>query len=273
MGSKELCDGQTIPLEASAGSVITVTRTACAVRPAEYAAYLTRYNDDLALYPNGRMGKKKAFVRVDTIDFPASTGISINMMPFVIGYKTTLPEEYRQYWPMIVACKGLRQEEGHIGYLTIHESTVSAGSSQRRPGLHVETPGVIMTNGGETAMSVLAHWGGGDTGDGYQLLGGIYMASNVSKTTKVWNVQVKEPHLMVGDLGDIEHLRDELDEGTILDAGELIWFTDTTPHESLEVLADMHRQYFRLVTSKVSVWYDSHSTKNPLGIVPDPKRT
>jgi hypothetical protein len=31
---------------------------------------------------------------------------------------------------------------------------------------------------------------------------------------------------------------------------------------------DCYRQFFRLVTSKVSVWYDKHSTKNPLGIFP-----
>ena len=28
------------------------------------------------------------------------------------------------------------------------------------------------------------------------------------------------------------------------------------------------RQYFRLVTSEVSVWYEEHSTPNPIGIKP-----
>jgi hypothetical protein len=29
-----------------------------------------------------------------------------------------------------------------------------------------------------------------------------------------------------------------------------------------------HRQFFRLVTKGVNVWYAKHSTRNPLGIVP-----
>ena len=45
--------------------------------------------------------------------------------------------------------------------------------------------------------------------------------------------------------------------------------TDCTPHESLPLKAGTSRQYFRLVTSDVSVWYADHSTPNPLGIVPE----
>ena len=51
-------------------------------------------------------------------------------------------------------------------------------------------------------------------------------------------------------------------------SGEMVWITDCTPHESLPLPAGKSRQYFRLVTSDVSVWYADHSTPNPLGIVP-----
>ena len=34
-----------------------------------------------------------------------------------------------------------------------------------------------------------------------------------------------------------------------------------------------YRQFFRLVTSKVSFWYKDHSTPNPLGVEPDPTIT
>ena len=34
-----------------------------------------------------------------------------------------------------------------------------------------------------------------------------------------------------------------------------------------------YRQFFRLVTSKVSFWYRDHSTPNPLGVRPDPTIT
>ena len=33
------------------------------------------------------------------------------------------------------------------------------------------------------------------------------------------------------------------------------------------------RQFFRIVTSKVSLWYKNHSTPNPLGVEPDPNIT
>ena len=34
-----------------------------------------------------------------------------------------------------------------------------------------------------------------------------------------------------------------------------------------------YRQFFRLVTSQVSLWYRDHSTPNPLGVGPDPTIT
>ena len=34
-----------------------------------------------------------------------------------------------------------------------------------------------------------------------------------------------------------------------------------------------NRQFFRLVTSEVSLWFEEHSTKNPPGVVPDPNIT
>ena len=45
--------------------------------------------------------------------------------------------------------------------------------------------------------------------------------------------------------------------------------SDVTPHESVPFAEAAHRQYFRVVTSSVSVWYSKHSTANPLGITPD----
>ena len=43
---------------------------------------------------------------------------------------------------------------------------------------------------------------------------------------------------------------------------------ERTPHESLPLPKGTYRQYFRLVTSDVNVWYSKHSTPNPLGIKP-----
>ena len=49
---------------------------------------------------------------------------------------------------------------------------------------------------------------GGDTT--YTYRGGIYMASSVADSTRVWNVKVDKPQEVVGTLGDLEHLRGRL---------------------------------------------------------------
>ena len=53
-----------------------------------------------------------------------------------------------------------------------------------------------------------------------------------------------------------------------LRAGELWWMTDRVPHQSVPLKEGVHRQYFRLVTGEIDVWYAAHSTPNPLGTQP-----
>ncbi|XP_075259309.1 uncharacterized protein LOC142351107 [Convolutriloba macropyga] len=184
-------------------------------------------------------------------------------------------------------------EEYHeVGYLTIQESIiVEDGKSQRRGGVHTETPGKIwlepyrdptLDKGleGNWSMQVEAPmtigWGRGELqglydeelGTHYEYVGGLYMASNVSDSCRVWNCKVTNPEEIVGPLGDLEHMASYLGEGETLKEGDMVWMTDCTPHESLPLEKGTHRQYFRLVTSQVSVWYADHSTPNPLGITP-----
>ena len=54
---------------------------------------------------------------------------------------------------------------------------------------------------------------------------------------------------------------------TLIEGNTLYWLHDRTPHASLPV-SNTNRQFFRLVTSDVSVWYADHSTANPLGVEP-----
>ena len=75
-------------------------------------------------------------------------------------------------------------------------------------------------------------WGG--------MIGGIYMASTVSKSTQVWDVAVKVP----GELGDCECYRDVLGNGELLEKDTMYWITDRTPHESLPLEEDKYRQHF-----------------------------
>ena len=82
----------------------------------------------------------------------------------------------------------------------------------------------------------------------------------------MWDCEIKVPGL----LGDCEDKRERLSKygPTVLEPNRIYWMTDRTPHEALPLPEDTYRQYFRLVTENVSVWYDQHSTANPLGVVP-----
>jgi len=151
--------------------------------------------------------------------------------------------------------------------------------TQRRQGLHTETPGCVCitdteTNGGEwqhvTSPPTTIRWGRGSfdtTGANGRFVGGLFMASSVGKPTRVWNAKVKDP-AVVGRLGSVEHIRPALGNGYVLNSGELVWMTDLIPHEALPLKKGTYRQYFRLVTDDISVWYSQHSTPNPLGIEP-----
>ena len=246
--------------------------------------------------------------------FPAPTDININMMPFIVGEDfedCKLPDYLENYWDLIYSClrpqhirhhwhlwpsSKIPSDIGKVYYLTIQESWVEPGNSQRRPGLHVDSPGSVKINGEDTKASGLdlkgdgkskryrghgwgfgcAHSVGGQNEEfedwrlnKYVMQGGIYVASSISGSSRAWNCGI-DPSA-VGPLGDIEHLRFLLPgTGEVLDPGQLYWITDRTPHESLPLKERTYRQFFRLVTADVSLWYKDHSTANPLGVEPDP---
>ena len=108
-------------------------------------------------------GPKKERLR-----FPGASNININMMPFILERtfaNCRLPENVRPYWDMIKACirpefakadhhmwsGGHKTEVGKVCYLTIQESAVEKGASQRRPGLHTDHPGSVRYERGRKA--------------------------------------------------------------------------------------------------------------------------
>ena len=118
-----------------------------------------------------------------------------------------------------------------VCYLTIQESDVEAGKTQRRPGLHIEKPGTMEQmkwekwhndesfNGSEEAQrwkysrmdefndyNAQLFWGGGNWHWG-KPNGGIYMASNVHASCEIWPILTKRSSEIIWKHGDISHLK------------------------------------------------------------------
>jgi len=226
---------------------------------------------------------RDAYFRLNKIKFPEPRDIEINMMPFVLGDIASIPKGYRQYWPLICECL-IRMDENavqrgpqpeqyvvlsdlssmkKIGYLTIHESWCEKGKSQRRGGLHTDSnpPGNLEP----ASLYKNYQWGGGCT---KTMKNGIYMANNVKSSCRIWPNLLKDPGSVQGMFGNLEHLRPLLSRSSMMEQNHLYWLTDCTPHEGLPLKRRTYRQFFRLVSSKLSIWFDCSSTKNPLGIVP-----
>jgi hypothetical protein len=112
---------------------------------------------------------------IDSIVFPAFTGIKCNMMPFIQGDSKSIPEEYKAYADII---NNIYLEKGLIGYLTIDESFVEGGKSQRGfnsrgidRNVHVEVGSLksqkMFGSWGDSGGS----WGGSWGGSGHCLCG------------------------------------------------------------------------------------------------------
>lgn len=181
------------------------------------------------------------FKELNKVQFPEFKGIDVNMMPFIFGDIESIPEEMRPYSDIIKQCNF---ENGSTCYLTITETIVKKSKTQRRGGIHVESPLGLSWGGG---------WGGISTD------AGVYMASTDGRT-ELWNeIQEERDH----------HGRCKVNGiGNIMQPSTLYWLTDLTPHAALPSLVDGKRQFIRVVSSKVDVWFSQHSTPNPLGIQP-----
>jgi hypothetical protein len=210
-----------------------------------------------------------AFSPCGWVQFPAAANRNVNMMPFIMGEKESLPYELQPYYDSMIAnCPVDPSELGKVMYLTVQESYISARETQRRAGLHVEAPGAIRS-GGSFVAAVEHGWGQGVALSPDELHGGIFIASNIDNTCAVWDALIDSSLGVVDSLGGIENLRPFIGNGKKIPANLLVWLTDRTPHEALPQEQDGFRQFFRLVTSEISVWFAAHSTPNPKVPVPD----
>ena len=200
------------------------------------------------------------------IEFPSAQDVNVNMLPFVLGDPSSLPAELLPYYPLIEKCRVLPEEMGKVCYLTVCESYVGQDATQRRGGLHIEAPHIKLKSSFFVAGEE-CHWGQGFAFSEDELHGGLYMASSVSNTCAVYDALVDKKG--VDSHGGMDHLRRLIGEPTLLEANELVWLTDCTPHEALPQEEPAYRQFFRLVTSKISLWYEGNSTANPKVPLPD----
>jgi hypothetical protein len=199
---------------------------------------------------------------------PGSVSQNVNMMPFRTHDRDSLPKELHQYWLLISSCVSDAADVEDIAYLSVHESFVAKGASQRRGGLHIETPGAVQDT--ELGETYTVGWGMGERRMN-RLHGGIFFGSNVEDSCAIWPKWVvtdpQDPGV-VGAGGSCEHLREYLGPPVLIRAGEVYWMTDRTPHEALAQESAGWRQFFRLVVGRVTLWYSKHNTANPLCPLP-----
>jgi hypothetical protein len=248
---------------------------------------INRYNN--VSYNNGKL------------EFPPPQDININMMPIkLLDLDNTLPPQLHAYRGIIQSCWYIRykldgngncahNEDTEVAYLTIHESYVEPGQTHRRPGLHIERPGIVGSQDTRLfkrptneRMQAICHysanpqtptpeeraymnlaWGLGTWCEGLPVHG-IYMASTVDDSCALYPALIVNPWEVTDAHGRCESLRNRLPSPTLTKANKLYWMTDRTPHESLPTSTGGYRQFFRLVVGPISTWYAKHNTANPL---------
>lgn len=198
----------------------------------------------------------------NTILFPELTGIKCNMMPFIQGDSSSLPKMYDPYAKII---NDNYLEKGEIGFLTIDESFVDAGESQRGYNSKGINRNVHIEVGRYDEINC---WGGG----GSQSWGGkhntllddetmVLIANSISDTCRVWDAK-EMSFTKDGDLSDyIDKYPKET--GVLLKSGEVAKISIFTPHECIAQKQSSNRQFFRIVGKGVTGRED-YFTINPL---------
>jgi hypothetical protein len=196
---------------------------------------------------------------INTIQFPKFTGIKCNMMPFIQGDSASLPSIYKPYYQII---NENYLEKGEIGFLTIDESFVKAGHSQRgyndagiHRNVHVEVG----------RREELSCWGGSSWGGKPNTILNddtmALIANSSSDTCRIWNTQEKS---YTKD-GDLSAYIDKYPEntGVLLKSGQVAKISIFTPHECVSQKHSGNRQFFRIVGKGVQGRED-YFTINPI---------
>lgn len=195
------------------------------------------------------------------IEFPEYSGVRCLMMPYIQGEPDSIPDMYKTYRDIVA---NTYLERGSVGFLTIDESFVAAGSPHR--GQRAKFDRALHTEAGIRDIPGY-YWGnpspywGGRTEVRLDYDVEILLASNIEASCAVWDAE----HADTTVDGDIGHRSDEYpyDVARFLDAGEVARIGILTPHESLPLDDDTYRQFLRIVGSGVH-GRESYFTENPL---------
>ncbi|KAJ3002353.1 UNVERIFIED_CONTAM: hypothetical protein HDU68_006305, partial [Siphonaria sp. JEL0065] len=164
-----------------------------------------------------------------------------------------LPKDCRRYESLVQQCiDSLSHISFHLfeleAQLTIEESWVEPGKTQRTPGLHTERSGKF--------LPFLDPNDGNPSNRAGEFLEGVFLASNIANSCRVWPCWIDSTvHASIaGPFGEIEHLRRVLDEkveSVILKKNTLVRIADTTPHQALPLETREFRQFFRLTVGRI----------------------
>lgn len=195
---------------------------------------------------------------INKIQFPEFTGIKCNMMPFIQGDASSLPDIYKPYSDII---NQNFIEYGEIGFLTIDEAFVTSGNSQRgyndkgiTRNVHIEVGRINNINswGGSSSPS----WGGNNKtilDDDTMVL----ISNNISNTCRVWDTKDMS-YTKNGDLSEYINNYPE-NTGILLQSGEVAKISIFTPHECINQTNSGYR-----VVGKGVKGREDYFTINPL---------
>lgn len=179
---------------------------------------------------------------VGKIKFPIISHIKCNMMPFIQGDSSSLPEIYQSYSEII---DEVYLEKGEIGYLTIDESFVQAGESQRGYNAFKERRNVHVEVGRNKKYNFWGPSWGGHANTFLDTNTMVLIANSVSDTCRYWNIK----EMAYTKDGDLSRYLDKYPENTgiLLKSGEVAKISIFTPHECIRQKMSSYRQFFRIV--------------------------
>ncbi len=195
------------------------------------------------------------------ITFPRFSGVRCLMMPYVQGDPDSVPETYSTYRDIIGS---VFLKKGEIGFLTIDESPVIAGTPHR--GARAKFARALHTEAGKKLNrdGVTYGWGWG-THPNVRLDREvrILLANNLDGSCALWDAE----HEDTSNDGDIGHLAEKYpyEDAIIMRGGEVVNIGILTPHESLPVKEAFDRQFLRIVGAGVH-GREEYFTENPLMI-------